>query len=159
MKKTAFLVAVLAFGFSVPLMSSHGDDAKKRDREKPQEPDGKIKELMRRKLTHAQKVLEGIALNDFDPIAKHARELRRLSETAEWKVFPTPQYLLHSNEFQRAAEKLIADARDKNLDGAALAYVELTLNCVRCHKYVREVRMTPGDEERPWLAQQEGGKR
>ena len=36
-------------------------------------------------------------------------------------------------------------AAKKNLEGAAVKYVELTLNCVNCHKYVRADRVS----ERP----------
>ena len=75
-------------------------------------------------------------------IAKHGDELIDLSKQVEWKVLKTPQYEIHSNQFRRSAETLIKDAKDKNLDAAALTYVELTLTCVRCHKYVREERMT-----------------
>ncbi len=50
----------------------------------------------------------------------------------------TPRYELLSNQFRDNAEDLIKKAKDKNLDGAALAYVDLTLTCVKCHKYVRD---------------------
>lgn len=104
------------------------------------EPKG-VAELMRRKLTNAQKVLEGLALNDFKMMARHAEELIQVSKETEWKVIKTPQYELFSNDFRRSAEAIVKKADEKNLDGAALAYVEVTLNCVKCHKYVREVRM------------------
>lgn len=102
----------------------------------------KQSEFMRKKLEHSQKVLEGIAIADFDKISKHAGELLILSKLAEWRTLNTPRYELHSNEFRRATQSLIDEAKAKNLDGAALAYVDLTLNCVKCHKHVREVRMT-----------------
>jgi hypothetical protein len=31
-------------------------------------------------------------------------------------------------------------ARNKSLEGAALAYVDATMQCVSCHKYVRKNR-------------------
>jgi hypothetical protein len=101
-----------------------------------------VSKLMRQKLEQAQKVLEGIALNDFGKIAKHGEELIQISKLAEWRVVKSPQYEVHSNAFRQAAETLIEKADQKNLDGAALAYLDLTLTCVKCHKYVREVRMT-----------------
>ena len=100
----------------------------------------KVSELMQRKLTSSQKILEGLALNDFDKIRENADELIQVSKIAEWHVLKTPMYELHSNEFRRTAETLGTRAKEKNLDGAALAYVEMTLTCVRCHKYVREIR-------------------
>jgi hypothetical protein len=102
----------------------------------------KVSELMRKKLGHAQKVLEGIALNDFDMILNHADALMQLTKEIEWRVIKTPRYEVQSNEFRRSVESLQEKATQKNLDGAALGYVELTLSCVKCHKYVREVRMT-----------------
>src|SRR5262249_28775793 len=111
-----------------------------------QEPSPKVADLMRKKLTHAQKVLEGIALNNFDQIGRSAEELILISKGAEWRVINSPQYEVHSNGFRRAAEGLIEKAKDKNVDGAALAYVDLTLSCVKCHKYVRDTRMTALDK-------------
>jgi hypothetical protein len=155
MKKTAVFASVVSvLGLTVPLVSGLDGPTKQDKPAKPIKVDTKVGALMQEKLKHSQKVLEGIALNDFDIIAKNAQSLLALSEKAEWKVFPTPPYLMYSNEFQRAAEKLIKDAKDKNLDGATLAYMEMTLNCVRCHKYVRSVRMTRGETENRWLAQQ-----
>ena len=108
-----------------------------------------LSELMKRKLEHSQKVLEGIALNNFDKIAEHADELIFVSKQAAWKVIKTPEYELYSNDFRRTGEELIQRAKDKNLDGAALAYVDLTLTCVKCHKYVRDTRRAGLD----WLVQ------
>ena len=95
---------------------------------------------MKRKLTNSQKVLEGIALNDFDKISNHAEQLILISKQAEWKVMKTPQYEMFSNDFRRSAEELVDKAKQKNIDGAAFSYVDLTLTCVKCHKYVRESR-------------------
>jgi hypothetical protein len=129
MNHVRYVLALLALAVGLP--PSHGGD---------REP-AKLHELMQRKLEHAQKVLEGVALNDFGKIAENAQDLIRISKLAEWRVLKTPQYELYSNEFRRNAETLAARAKEKNLDGAALAYVEMTLTCVRCHKHVREVRV------------------
>ena len=63
------------------------------------------------------------------------------SKAVEWHVHKTPQYELRSNEFRRAIDGLIEKAREKNLDGVSLSYVEMTLSCVKCHKYVRNLGM------------------
>jgi hypothetical protein len=102
---------------------------------------------MQRKLEQSQKVLESIALNKLDRVAVHADELAALSRQAQWKVLETPEYQIYSKDFQRAAEQLARNARAKNLDAAALTYVELTLTCVKCHKHVREVRMARLDRD------------
>jgi hypothetical protein len=110
-----------------------------------EEPKKAVSELMQRKLQASQKILEGVAINDFDKIAKNAEELLTVSKLAEWRVLKTPRYDLFSGELQRTAETLIKNAKDKNLDAASLNYVDLTLTCVKCHKYVREVRMVRMD--------------
>jgi len=131
----SFVLIVLALLLGIPVWNGHGSEPKKDDR---------LHDLMQRKLAVSQKVLEGIALNDFKTISKQADELIDISKQAEWRVLKTPQYELHSNDFRRIAENLGKSARD-NIDGAALNYVELTLTCVKCHTYVRETRMTGTD--------------
>lgn len=112
----------------------------------------RVSQLMADKLKHAKTVLEGLALGDFAKISRSAEELVQLSKTAEWMVLRTPKYEMYSNEFRRAADSTIQKARAKNLDGATLAYFEMTMSCVRCHQYVREVRDARLPGERPDLA-------
>ncbi len=102
---------------------------------------GEVADFMRMKLDHAQRVLEGVALEDFSLVAKHSQEISLLSQAASWRVLQTPEYLQHSAEFRRTADELTKAAQERNLDGAALKYVELTMKCVNCHKYVRGVRV------------------
>ena len=78
---------------------------------------------------------------EIDLNAKHAEELLEISKKAEWKVLATPLYVLYSNQFQNNVEEMIKNSRKKNIDAAALSYVEVTLTCVKCHKHVREKRM------------------
>jgi hypothetical protein len=129
MKRVSFVLIALAALACVP--APNGRAA----------PPDKAQELMRKKLAQSQKVLEGIAVQDFDLIAKHAEGLLVISKQAEWKVLKTPLYEVYSNEFRRNAEELIENAKKKNVDAAALSYVDLTLTCVKCHKHVREKRM------------------
>jgi len=86
-------------------------------------------------------VLEGLAVDDMALVAKHSQELALLSHAANWQVMQTEDYLQHSLEFRRAANAVTKAAREMKLDGATLAYVSMTMNCVKCHKYVRGIRM------------------
>lgn len=108
-----------------------------------QEPQ-KISETMQLKLKHAQNVLKSLAVEDFDSIADDAKNLSLLSQTAEWQVYRTPEYRHFSAEFRRAADTLTWEADAKNIDGAALAYVQMTLTCINCHKHVRTIRVAHG---------------
>ena len=99
-----------------------------------------VSEFMRLKLEHSQNVLEGVVLEDFDLIAKNAQAMALLTEDENWMVLQTPEYRTYSAEFKQIANRLTQAAKEKNLDGAALDYVQLTLNCVACHKHVREAK-------------------
>jgi hypothetical protein len=112
-------------------------------------PEWKSREFMRRKLEHSQAVLEGIALEKFANIERNAQTLSLLSQAAEWQILPSADYKRHSEEFRRTADLLAEQARKKNLDGAALAYVQLTLNCVNCHKEVRRLHFEDSRKPRP----------
>lgn len=94
--------------------------------------------FMRAKLAHAQDVLAGLALEDFDAIARGAQELALASQAASWQVLQTPEYARQSVDFRRSCETLKKAAKEGNLDGAALAWMDVTLKCVQCHKYVRD---------------------
>ncbi len=97
--------------------------------------------FMRLKLTHAEKLLGALAVEDFETIARESQQISLLTQDAQWQVLQTRDYLRHSLEFREAADRLTKAGREKNLDSAALAYVELTMRCVNCHKHVRDVKM------------------
>ena len=107
----------------------------------PKKPDN----LMKRKLEHSQKVLDGIATEDFKKIEAGAEELIEISKQAEFQTLKTRDYERYSLDFKRSAEGLIAASKKKNIDAAALSYVDMTLTCVKCHKHVRDSRMTGFD--------------
>jgi hypothetical protein len=103
------------------------------------EPD-RVASFMRAKLAHSQDVLEGLAVEDFDLIDKGAQQLSLVSEDAGWQVLQTEDYARQSADFRRSCDSLRKAAKAKNLDGAALAWMEVTMKCVQCHKYVRDER-------------------
>jgi len=101
------------------------------------QPD-QVAPFMRVKLTHSQDVLEGLAVEDFDLIDRGAQQLSLTSEDASWQVLQTEDYARMSADFRRSCDRLREAARAKNLDGAALAWMEVTMKCVQCHKYIRD---------------------
>jgi len=96
--------------------------------------------FMKAKLEHSGKVLEGLAREDFDLIAKHSAAISLLCEDELWSVMQTPEYIERSKEFRRSVYAITEAARKKNLEAAAFAYVDSTMKCVSCHKYVRQAR-------------------
>jgi hypothetical protein len=96
--------------------------------------------FMQAKLEHSEKLLEGLAREDFDLIAKHSQAIGLLCEDELWSVLQTAEYMERSKEFRRSVYAITEAARKKNLEAAAFAYVDSTMKCVTCHKYVRQTR-------------------
>ena len=76
------------------------------------DPKTSVEDLMGVKLVHAKDLLEGLALEDFESIAKNAQQLELLSQDSSWSVLQTPTYRELSNEFRRAARTRAARPRD-----------------------------------------------
>jgi hypothetical protein len=100
-----------------------------------QEPNARY--IMQRKLDHAHSILEALIMEDFETLEDSAGALRALSEEAAWFVRETPEYTERSTSFRRAVSEIERSAKEKNLDRAALGYVDMTLQCVRCHEFLR----------------------
>jgi hypothetical protein len=107
--------------------------------------------IMDDKLEYSQQLLEAIVFEDFLTVARIADELHLLSELSSWDVIRSPEYTRRSLEFQRVANRLAEVAEERNLDGLALGYVELTLQCFQCHRYLREVRRVEQEPPVPAL--------
>lgn len=124
-------LGLAAFALAATFLAARGQEPRPRTRA----------EFMRLKLEYSKQVLEGLTMENYQTIIKNAQALKKLSEAAEWEVPTIPnagEYVVFTTEFQRLADELVKKAREKNTDGATLAYVRLTVNCVNCHKYVRE---------------------
>jgi hypothetical protein len=98
---------------------------------------GPAKELMREKLELSQKLLEGLATENYDLMLAKSARLSAISQGSGWSQFDNPEYAPQSVIFRRQVEALNRAARNKNLDAATLAYVRMTMSCVDCHKLIR----------------------
>ena len=110
-----------------------------------------VRQFMRKKLAATQDILEGLTTEDFEMIGRGAKLLKTMSEHADFQVSKETMYRQHAAEFERISGKLEKAATDLKLDSAALQYVNLTMNCIECHKFVRNVlvadRPLPGDSD------------
>ena len=109
----------------------------------PQEPvgqseKGQLKRFMQMKLEHTKGILEGLAMNDYQQIAVETQALKALSLQSSWNAHTTADYLDHSADFRRALNVITKAAHEENLDRAALGYVNLTVQCIECHRYLRQ---------------------
>lgn len=130
---------IVALSIRAPSLSG---DEKKKDNAKPPakgeaKADEKLSKFMRQKLDASNEVLEGLVTEDFEMIEKGAASMKRLSAAEQWQVSNDALYRQHSNQFRRAMEKLEKSAKDKQLEAATLAWVEGTMSCLECHKWVR----------------------
>ncbi len=96
-----------------------------------------LRPVMKQKLELAKSLLESIAIEDYDTLAKNAQQLSLLNFDSGVAIPTTPKYLQYSKDFRRAATKIREGALNKDVDESTLGYVDLTMRCVECHKYLR----------------------
>jgi hypothetical protein len=122
-KLLSIVTGVLAIGLTLGLAQSRRSRA--------------AKEFMRDKLELSQKVLEGVAIEDWDLVIAKGTKLSAMTQEADWRVFENPNYDAQSKAFRQHVDSLVKAAKKKDLDAATLAYVRMTMSCVDCHKAVR----------------------
>ena len=101
--------------------------------------------FMRKKLEASAEILEGLTAEDSKLIIKGARALVEMSHAEKWKVRNDVMYRQFSGEFQRSAQSLLEAAEKENYDAAALKWIDTTMKCLECHKFVRGMRLAGGN--------------
>ena len=129
MKTKSIIFGLVAFGVFAAVLAAQT---------KRQTP---ASDLMQKKLVYSQKILEGLALEDFEKITSNTKAMNGLTQIAAFFVADTADYRAQLKVFRFANDELVRLADEENIDGAALAYMQQTLSCVNCHKYLRSHRM------------------
>jgi cytochrome c556 len=124
------LAALLLIAAPLAVQATRGGD----DRDK----DEKSSIWMKQKLSASQNILAGLTKGDFDAIDKNAQSMLVVEYLEKWLRADTPGYNMKPKDFEYANKALRLAAREKNMDGATIAYIQLTLSCVHCHKLVRD---------------------
>jgi hypothetical protein len=106
--------------------------------EQPKDNAGSL--WMKQKLVASQNLLAGLTMADYPAIEKNAQSMIAVGYLEKWIRADTPEYQTMLRDFLYANKSLTLAAREKNLDGATVAYLQLTLSCVNCHKVVRGPR-------------------
>jgi hypothetical protein len=135
-RRFILIVVIVTFAVAIfgPILRGFGDD-------KAAPGQDAMTKLMRKKLEHAQKLLEGIAINDLKKVDENADDLMTLSKLAEFRALKTLDYERHTNDFRRTLDDMRRGVKNKNLEAVTLAYMDMTMTCVRCHTHVRETRI------------------
>ena len=139
MKKTMFCLTYLFVALVALSLRPAAAQEKNLGKEKKGEPD-KANIWMKSKLDHSQKILAGLTKGDFSMVEKSAEALKVVSYLAQWDAADRAEYHRQVRYFDDANKELIRQARNKNINGATLAYTQLTLSCVRCHTIIRDTK-------------------
>lgn len=138
MRATRIALAIILLGVAAwPIVA----EEQPKPEEKPaaaESGDKRPTMLMRKKLEYSQKILEGLSVEDFEMIRKNAKLMNTFAQLENWFWADTPQYRAQLNIFRFANDEMIRMAEEKNLEGVSLAYTQMTLSCVNCHKQVRD---------------------
>jgi hypothetical protein len=94
--------------------------------------------IMRLKLIPAKMILEGIALHDFKAVRKNTEQIRLLTLDASWMIVQTEAYRKQTADFERALKLLNRMCEEENIEGVTLAYMQVTMRCVECHRALRD---------------------
>jgi hypothetical protein len=100
-----------------------------------------LSRLMREKLQQSQGLLAALVTSNWNDLERRSRAIERLTHDPAWAVMNAPEYSRHAAAFLRATEDLIDTAQRHDLEAAPLAYVALTMSCVRCHQAVARSRL------------------
>ena len=111
---------------------------------------------MEKKLTHSQAILRGLAMGDFEDVKYNAGRLKLLNRVEGFVRRRHPNYRVHVNTFSRVAAEIERQAEKKNIEGATLAFNQLTVSCVECHQSLRN-NESADDQETPNLGDLDTG--
>jgi hypothetical protein len=117
--------------------------AKKPEAKAVQKSDEKIDDKnpsiwMKKKLAYSQAILAGITAEDFDTIADNARAMKGLGKFEAFVRSRNAAYTRQLQAFDDINDEIIRQADKDNVEGVALAFTQLTVNCVNCHKVLRQ---------------------
>lgn len=109
--------------------------------EKDQKPDEKplLADFMQQKLNSSSMILRGLMTDDLEMVETNADNLLKMSHEAKWRASNDMMYLQHSTQFRHAVDDLRKKAADMSTDGASLAWVNVTMSCIQCHQWVRNM--------------------
>lgn len=97
------------------------------------------RQFMQSKLTTANKIVKGLATEDFRLLRETAIEWIKIADSASWKVRRDPIFIQYSRNFQSQADRLRRAAERQSIEEATFAYVHATVTCTACHQHVRGV--------------------
>lgn len=107
-----------------------------------------LQEFMRRKLVASNHILEGLCIDDLAMVQEASDVLLKMSGEEKWRASNDMLYQKFSVEFTDAVKELRDKAEGQSSDGAALAWINVTMKCLKCHEWVRNTIVADGQDVR-----------
>ena len=134
------IVICMAVTILAVAMIARGSDTTQAGDKQPTESSQPASYWMKKKLEYSQNILAGIATADYEKIIANAESMRNLKMIEGFIRGQMPGYRTQLHIFQESADEIVRQAKKDNVDGAALAFTQLTISCVNCHKHLRETK-------------------
>ncbi|TWT91493.1 hypothetical protein [Stieleria varia] len=134
---TLILLATLTFGVASgdePVKPQQTDTASE---DSSDIPDASV--WMKKKMEYSQAILQGLAMSDFEAIRANAARMNKLNQVESFVRRKHPEYRTQLHTFHRVTTEIARQAEKKNIEGAALAFNQLTVSCVQCHVAMRNI--------------------
>ncbi len=96
-----------------------------------------LRAFMRKKLEASAQVLEGLTTDDLELVKAGAVKLHEMSAAERWFVSADPVYRQFSGDFRQITQQLIEASEAGNADRAAIKWMDATMSCLDCHRFVR----------------------
>ncbi len=134
-------VLILSIASSLLANGLHAQDAQK---PVPQEPVPQVTSerpmsfWMAQKIDLSKKILESLTKEDFSALEADAKQLRTLGKIEGFVRRQDTTYSRYQQQFDSALLDVANQARNHNVEGATLAFNQLTTSCVICHKRLRQ---------------------
>jgi hypothetical protein len=113
------------------------------------EPEPLLKSFMRQKLVSSNRILEGLVTDNFEMVEQSADELMQMSVEATWRVSNDALYRRYSTEFHDAVGEMKEKAQAKSSEGTSLAWMNVTMRCLKCHEWVRNTIIADSERRHP----------
>lgn len=156
----AFVVIVLLFsllpspGSSVNVVAQDEKPAtkapplkEKGNADKKDEPERALERFMRQKLQASSLILEGLCTENLKMVSEGSDTLMKMSHEEKWRVSNDMMYRRYSEQFVSAVEELKSEADALDMNGASMAWVDVTMKCLKCHEWVRNTVLADADHE------------
>ncbi len=110
---------------------------------RPAVAEEKPSDWMKQKLEMSQNILAGLTKGDFDAVETNAQKMNVVNFLEKLVATDQPhykEYMRQLSAFETANRELLRQSARKNIEGSTLAYMQLTVSCVQCHRVVRDAK-------------------